>query len=141
MVHLGKSPLPPSRPYRRPLTSPEYVKYFDPNVHVKVFKAAIITNNETNDAKNVNLFNFTLKDIMFDRCNNYLRDYLNCTFAELHLAFCKKYKKVQNDEQVYLQLKNMKHEKNENDTPPHSLKDSNASPKVEKQKKELGYVP
>jgi hypothetical protein len=30
----------------------------------------------------------------------------------LQLAFCKRYKKVQNDEQVYLQLKNMKQEKN-----------------------------
>jgi len=35
----------------------------------------------------------------------------------------------------------MKHEKNENDTPPYSLRVSNASPKVEKRKKELGYVP
>jgi hypothetical protein len=49
---------------------------------------------------------------MFDRCNNYLGDYPNCTFVELQLSFCKRYKKVQNDEQVYLQLKNMKHEKN-----------------------------
>jgi hypothetical protein len=39
--------------------------------------------------------------------------YLDCTFAELLLAFCKKYRKVQNDEQVYLKLKNMKQEKNE----------------------------
>jgi hypothetical protein len=29
------------------------------------------------------------------------------------LVFCKRYKKIQNDEQVYLQLKNMKQEKNE----------------------------
>jgi hypothetical protein len=29
------------------------------------------------------------------------------------LAFCERYKKIQNDEQVYLQLKNMKQEKNE----------------------------
>jgi len=29
-------------------------------------------------------------------------DYPNCIFAKLQLAFCKKYQKVQNDEQVYL---------------------------------------
>jgi len=40
-------------------------------------------------------------------------DYLDGTFAKLQLAFCKRYKKVHDDEQVYLQLKNMKHEKNE----------------------------
>jgi hypothetical protein len=40
-------------------------------------------------------------------------DYSNRTFVELQLNFCERYKKVQNDEQVYLQLKNMKHEKNE----------------------------
>jgi hypothetical protein len=59
------------------------------------------------------MFNFTLKDIVFDWCNNYMGDYLYCTFAELQLASCKRYKKVLNDEQVYLQLKNMKQEKNE----------------------------
>jgi len=40
-------------------------------------------------------------------------DYPDCTFVELQLAFCKRYQKVQNDEQVYLYLKNMKQEKNE----------------------------
>jgi hypothetical protein len=39
---------------------------------------------------------------MFYSCNNYLRDYLDCAIAKLHLAFYKRYKKVQNDEQVYL---------------------------------------
>jgi hypothetical protein len=52
--------------------------------------------------KFVNMFNFTLEDIMSNWCNNYPRDYLDCTFVELQLAFCKRYKKVQNDELVYL---------------------------------------
>ncbi len=72
MVHLGKPPLPPNRPYCRPLNYHEYVKDFDLDVHVKVFKVAIRVNSETNDAKIVNLFNFTFKDTMFDWCNNYL---------------------------------------------------------------------
>ncbi len=59
------------------------------------------------------MFSFTLKDIIYGQCNNYMGNYPNCIFVELQLAFCKKYRKIQNDEQVYLQLKNMKQEKNE----------------------------
>jgi hypothetical protein len=58
-----------------------YVKDSNPNVHVIVFKAAIRANGETKDEKIVNLFSFTLKDIMFNWCNNYMGDYPNCTFA------------------------------------------------------------
>ncbi len=113
MVHLGRPPLAPSRPYCQPFNYLEYVKDFDPNVDVKVFKVAIKANSEIDDAEIINLFNFTLEDIVSNQCNNYLGDYLYYTFVELQLAFCKRYRKVQNDEQVYLQLKNMKQEKNE----------------------------
>jgi hypothetical protein len=65
MVHLGKPPLPPSRLYCRPLNYHEYVKDYDPDARVRVFKATIKTHNETNDAKIVNLFNFTLRNIVF----------------------------------------------------------------------------
>jgi hypothetical protein len=34
----------------------------------------------------------------------------NYMFLELTLAFCKRDKKTQNDEQIYMELKNMKHE-------------------------------
>jgi hypothetical protein len=40
MVHLNKPPLPQSKVYCRPLNYPKYVKDFDPNVHVRIFKAA-----------------------------------------------------------------------------------------------------
>jgi hypothetical protein len=50
MVNLGRPPLPPNRPYCRPLNYPEYVKDFDPDVHVRMFKAAIRANSETYDA-------------------------------------------------------------------------------------------
>jgi len=40
---------------------------------------------------------------MFDWGNKNLGDYLDCIFIELQLAFCKRYRKVQNDEQVYFQ--------------------------------------
>jgi len=61
-MNPSRSPLPPKRPYCQPLNYPEYVKDVDPNAHVKVFKVAIKTNGETNDAEIVNLFSFTLKD-------------------------------------------------------------------------------
>jgi hypothetical protein len=111
MVHPSQPPLPPNRPYHRPLNYPKYVK--DSNAHVKVFKATIKANSEIDDAKIINLFIFTFKNTMSNWCNNYLGDYPNCTFVELQLACCKRYIKDQNDEQVYLQLKNMKQEKNE----------------------------
>ncbi len=60
MVNPNRPPIPPNKPYRWPLNYFEYVKDFDPNVHVKVFKVAIRTNTEIDDAKFVNLLNFTL---------------------------------------------------------------------------------
>ncbi len=66
MMYLGKPSLPPKRPYHPPLNYPEYVKDFDPYAHVRIFKVAIRTNNEINNVKIVNLFNFTFKDIVFD---------------------------------------------------------------------------
>jgi hypothetical protein len=93
MVNLGKPPLPPNIPYHWPLNYFEYVKNSDLGVHVRVFKATIRVNNEIDDAKIINLFNFTLRNTMFDWCNNYMGEYPDCTFVELQLAFCKRYKK------------------------------------------------
>jgi hypothetical protein len=64
MVHLGKPPLPPNKPYHRPFNYLEYVKDSGPYVHVKISKVAIKANSEIDDAKIVNLFSFTLKDIV-----------------------------------------------------------------------------
>jgi len=58
-VHLGKPPLPPSRSYHWPLKYLEYVKYSDPDVHVRVFKVSIRINSEMDDPKIVNMFIFT----------------------------------------------------------------------------------
>jgi hypothetical protein len=51
------------------------VKDFDPNVHVKGFKAIIKTNGEIESAKIVNLFSFTFIDTISYWCNNYMGDY------------------------------------------------------------------
>jgi hypothetical protein len=71
-------------------------------IYVRVFKVAIRTNSETYDVQIVNLFSFTLKDIVSYWCNNYLEDDPDYIFTKLQLAFCKRYRKVQNDEQVYM---------------------------------------
>jgi hypothetical protein len=92
MVNPSKTPLPPNRPYHQPLNYPKYVKDFDLDVHVKVFKVAIKANNETYDVEIVNMFSFTFRDIMFDWCNNYMGDYPDCTFVELQLVFYKRFK-------------------------------------------------
>jgi hypothetical protein len=42
------------------------VKDFDPDVHVRVFKVAIRVNGEIEDVEIVNMFSFTLKDIVCD---------------------------------------------------------------------------
>jgi len=47
MVNSSKPPLPPNKPYCWPLNYSEYVKDFDPNAHVRVFKFAIRVNGET----------------------------------------------------------------------------------------------
>jgi hypothetical protein len=51
MMNLGRTPLPPNRPYHRPLNYPKYVKDSNPDAHVKVFKAAIRANGETKDER------------------------------------------------------------------------------------------
>jgi hypothetical protein len=64
IMNSSKPLLPPNRPYHQPLDYPKYVKDFDPDAHVKVFKVAIRTNGEKNDAKISNLFSFTLRDVV-----------------------------------------------------------------------------
>jgi hypothetical protein len=56
MVHPGRPPLPPNKPYCRPLNYFKYVKDFNLDAHIIVFQTAIKANNETNDVRIVNLF-------------------------------------------------------------------------------------
>jgi hypothetical protein len=55
MVNPCKPPSPPNRPYRWPLNYLEYVKDFDLDVRVRVFKVAIRTNGETKDVEIIKL--------------------------------------------------------------------------------------
>ncbi len=94
MVNLGRPPLPPNMSYCQPLNYLEYVKDSNLDAHVRVFKPTIKANGETKYAEIVNLLSFTLRDIVFNWCNNYMGNYLDCTFAKLQLTFCTWFKIV-----------------------------------------------
>jgi hypothetical protein len=55
-------------------------------------------------------FSYTLRDMASDWCHNYMSKFPNYIFSKLTLAFCKHHQKTQNDEQIYMELKNMKQE-------------------------------
>jgi hypothetical protein len=90
MLNLGKPPLSPNKTYCWPFNDPEYVKDSDPYAHVRVFKVTIRAYSEIDYVRIVNMFIFTFNNIMSNWHNNYMGDYLDCTFAKLQLVFCKK---------------------------------------------------
>jgi hypothetical protein len=88
-------------PYKK-LQYPTYVKDTDSDVHIIVFKKAIITNGEMVEANIINLFGFTFIDNIFEWGDNFVQDHPNCIFEELEQAFCKRFIIVKNDEEVYM---------------------------------------
>jgi hypothetical protein len=73
------------------LQYPTYVKYIDPEVHIKVLKKAIKANGEIMEADIINLFGFTLRDNIFEWGESYVQDHPNSTFKELEQTFCKRF--------------------------------------------------
>ncbi len=86
-------------PYNK-LQYPSYVKNIDLDVHIRIFKKTIKVNGETMEADIINLFSFTLKDIIFEWGENCVQDHPNYTFEELEQAFCKRFKTIENDENI-----------------------------------------
>jgi len=74
------------------------------NPHIQIFKNVITTNGEWENANIVNLFCFTLCDNIFEQeCFfKFHAKSPNCVFNELETTFCKHYKKMQINEQVYM---------------------------------------
>ncbi len=54
-----------------------------------------------------------LRDMTLNWCHNYMSIFFNCILSEPIQAFCKRHWKSQNDEQTYIELKNMKKEETE----------------------------
>jgi hypothetical protein len=53
------------------------------------------------------LSSFTLRDSIFEWGENYVQDNPNYIFEELEQTFCKQFKTVKNNEDIYMQLKNI----------------------------------
>jgi hypothetical protein len=88
-------------PYMK-LQYPTHVKNIDPNAHIRVFKKVIKTNGEIRELDIINMFGFTLKDSISKWGENYVQEHPNYTFEKLEQAFCKRFKIVNNDEEVYM---------------------------------------
>jgi hypothetical protein len=89
----------------------EFKKHVNPYAHVRVFNSIVKVNVKTFKKYIINEFSYTLKNKTLNWCHNYMLKYPNCIFLELTHAFCKCHGKI--DEQVYMELKNMKHEETE----------------------------
>jgi hypothetical protein len=88
-------------PYRK-LQYPTYVKDTNLDVHIKVFKKAIKANGETMEVNIINLLGFTLQNNIIEWGENFIQNHPNYTFKELEQAFCKGFRIVKNNEEVYM---------------------------------------
>ncbi len=55
----------------------------------------------------INLFGFILKYNISKWGENFVQDHPNFTFENLEQTFCKRFKTLKNDEEVYMQLWNI----------------------------------
>ncbi len=85
-----------------------FKKDVDLDVHVRVFNSIVKVNVKNFEEYIINAFSYMLKDKASDWCHNYMSKFPNCIFLELRQTFCKCHRKIQNDEQIYMELKNMK---------------------------------
>ncbi len=82
-------------------------KKTDPNVHVRMFNYARKANAETSKEYIINAFSYMLRNTTSNWCHNYMLKFPSYNFSKLTHAFCKCHQKTQNDEQIYMELKNM----------------------------------
>ncbi len=79
-----------------------------------MFNSTVKVNVETFEKYILDSFKYMLKDITSDWCHNYMLKFPNYNFLKLAHAFCKCCRKIQNDEQIHMELKTMKQEEIEN---------------------------
>jgi hypothetical protein len=87
---------------------PNFKKDVDRDVHVKMFNFVVKENVETFEECVINTFSYTFRNTTLDLCHNYTLKFLDYIFSKLTHAFCKRHWKIQNDEQIYMELKNTK---------------------------------
>jgi alkylhydroperoxidase/carboxymuconolactone decarboxylase family protein YurZ len=83
------------------------MKNIDPSTHVRFFKKVIRANEKIMEVDIINLFGFTLRYDILEWGKKFVHDHLNCTFEELEQTFCKHFQTMENDEKIYMQLKNL----------------------------------
>jgi len=83
------------------------VKDIDHDVHIKVFKKVIWINGEIVEVDIINMFGFILWDNISKWGENFIQDHPNYTFDGLGQAFCKHFWTMKNDEEIYMQLRNL----------------------------------
>jgi hypothetical protein len=96
------------RPNMVALKYPNFKKDVNLDAHVRVFNFVVKVNVEIYKKYIINAFSYTLKYTTSDWCHNYMSEFPSYTFLELTQAFCKHHRKIQNDKQTYMELKNMK---------------------------------
>ncbi len=84
------------------LQYPTYVKDINLDAHIKVFKKAIKTNGEIMEVDISNLFGFTLTIISMNGEKNMFE-----TIQTALLKSWKRFRTMNNDEEVYMQLWNI----------------------------------
>jgi hypothetical protein len=91
----------------------EYTKNSDMDAHVHVFKEAIKVNGVTQVCMKIVYFQLTLRDTTLTWGNNFVNNHPNCNFNKFAQMLCRRYRKVQTNEQVYMTLKIIKQILNE----------------------------
>ncbi len=94
--------------YQLILKYQDYNKNAYLDVHVRVFQIIVKVNGKTLEEYIINAFSYTLKKMASNWCNNYMLEFFNYNFLKLTQAFCKRHQKTQNDDQIYMELKNIK---------------------------------
>jgi hypothetical protein len=79
---------------------------------VCVFKQAIKVNGVTQEGTKLVYFQWMLRDTTLTWGDNFVNNRLNCTFNKFAQVFCRRYEKVEMNEQVYMTSKIIKHNLN-----------------------------
>ncbi len=95
------------------LPYPIYVKDKNLDVHIQIFKKAIITKAKKINEDIINLFGFMFKENISKQGENFVQNHHNHTFVELEHTFCKKYLVEKNDGHIYMKLQSIKQEDHE----------------------------
>jgi len=76
------------------LKYPNFKKYVDPNIHVKMFNFVVKSNAKTFEEYIINVFNNMLKDIALDWCHNYMSKFPDYNFWSSHKHFANVIRKL-----------------------------------------------